>query len=197
MNVETLNVPTDVAHRMWKKYQLHKHNQSKVDADIERIYKAIAAGKLIVNALASIVKAGLSKEMLPKLAIARADAKILYLTNVSTTGACSMISDLRSKMSNTAKSRYVDFPSDSFPGIATDRWNRRALVPHIPPDIRPKRGLQNYHVLWEVEEWELVPPVDPMLLRQLGEDMWLVVGAWDLTPVERAVMEIHKPKEPR
>jgi len=30
--------------------------------------------------------------------------------------------------------------------------------------------------------------VDPYLLRRFGGDAWLVVAAWDLTDVERAVM---------
>jgi hypothetical protein len=34
-----------------------------------------------------------------------------------------------------------------------------------------------------------VPPVDPLLVRRLGEaDLWVVCGAWDLTEVERTVL---------
>ena len=58
----------------------------------------------------------------------------------------------------------------------------------MPVDIRPKRGIENYHVLFEAI-WQPVPPVDPMLVRRLGEaDLWVVVAAWDLTEVERTVL---------
>ena len=61
-------------------------------------------------------------------------------------------------------------------------------MPVIPVHLRPRRGLQNYHVLWEAE-WERIPPRDPMLLRRIGRgDMSLVVAAWDLTEVERAAL---------
>jgi len=61
-------------------------------------------------------------------------------------------------------------------------------VPIIPGYLRPKRGLQNYHILWEAE-WSRGVPVDPYLLRRIGQgDLWLVVAAWELTEVERAAM---------
>jgi len=61
-------------------------------------------------------------------------------------------------------------------------------VPLIPVHLRPKRGLANYHILWEAE-WRRLPPVDPLLIRRLGKgDLWVVVAAWDLTEVERAAI---------
>lgn len=49
------------------------------------------------------------------------------------------------------------------------------------------------HILWEVEVWSdtrLGPQADrdPYLLRYLGGDLWMVLGEWDLTDLERAVM---------
>ena len=60
-------------------------------------------------------------------------------------------------------------------------------MPLIPVHLRPKRGLANYHILWEAE-WTRTYPADPYLLRRFSGDAWLVVAAWDLTDVERAVM---------
>jgi hypothetical protein len=62
------------------------------------------------------------------------------------------------------------------------------VVPLVPIHLRPRRALGAYHILWEAE-WKRVPPVDPMLLRRIGGDIWLVVAAWDLTEVERAAMQ--------
>ena len=61
-------------------------------------------------------------------------------------------------------------------------------MPLVPIDLRPKRGLANYHILWEAI-WQNVPPVDPLLLRRVGPgDLWIVVAAWDLTEVEQAAL---------
>ena len=49
-------------------------------------------------------------------------------------------------------------------------------------------GLHVFHILWEVEKWELTPPRDPALLRWIGGDLWEVVATWDLTQLERAVL---------
>jgi hypothetical protein len=189
MPVETLTLDRSEAHKMWLKYQTHKHYQSPFDAEVERIYKAIANGKVVVNALASIVKAGLGEDRLPKLAIARADERICWLAPRSNGSAS--FSGVRWPNGRTSRDRYFDFPADSFPGIST-RHDASAAMPHIPPDIRPKRGIQNYHVLWEAI-WRPEPPRDPLLLRRVGKtgDFWLVVGAWELTDVERAVMAGH------
>lgn len=189
MNVHPLTIPRDEAVKMWRKYQQHKHHDHPYDAEIEKIYKAIAAGKLVINALSEIVKHGLNDQKLPKLAIARADEKTLYLATRS--NGCQM-SGVRWVNGNTSKTRYFEF-TNCFAGMTAHR-DYKAIVPHIPPDVRPKRGLENYHILWEAE-WTYEPPVDPMLLRRLGKtgDIWLVVAAWDLTDVERAVMAMHKP----
>jgi hypothetical protein len=54
--------------------------------------------------------------------------------------------------------------------------------------VRPRRGIENHHVLWEAI-WQPAPPVDPMLPRRIGEaDLWVVCAAWELTEVERAVL---------
>lgn len=61
-------------------------------------------------------------------------------------------------------------------------------MPLILIEHRPKRGLANYHVLWEAE-WPKVPPVHPILLRRIGvADLWVVSAAWDLIPVEQAAL---------
>jgi hypothetical protein len=83
---------------------------------------------------------------------------------------------------------YIDFKAGSFPAGTRARRAAEAITPLIPVDIRPKRGIENYHVLFEAV-WRPVPPVDPMLLRRIGEaDLWVVCAAWELTDIERAVL---------
>lgn len=184
MDTEVIEVDRTEAHRMWQKYQTHKHHQTPIDAEIEHIYRTIAKGKLVIRALASIITAGVDTKGMPKLALARADATVCHCW-VNNDGSARM-SDSAWINGRTAKSRFFNFQAGSFNG----RGHRsgKAIVPHVPPDIRPARGIQNYHILFEAV-WEPIPPVDPLLLRRIGKgDTWLVVGVWELTDVERAAM---------
>ena len=188
MHTEPVVIGRAEAHKLWQKYQTHKHYQNPMDAEIERIYKEISKGKLVIRALASVVSAGVDAEGMPALAIARADSAKCFL-NLWSDGSARMATT-EWVNGRTAATNTFGFPAGSFPDNRKINGRRHAvaLTPHIPPDIRPRRGLANYHILWEAE-WHMRPPVDPMLLRRIGKgDLWLVVGAWDLTPVERAAM---------
>jgi hypothetical protein len=130
----------------------------------------------------------------PKLALCRADA-VSCTAQMSHDGSCTMTADntrVRFRHHNwqAIPSRSVmSWVSGSFPPpLQRGRWRATALVPAPPIYLRPKRGLANYHVLWEAE-WSKLPPHDPLLLRRIGAgDLWLVVAQWDLTPIERAAL---------
>jgi hypothetical protein len=195
MDTERIVLDRAEAEKLWRKYKEHANYSSPIDYEIARAYQLLAKGKLIIRALESIVAAGVNEDGLPKLAIAGATAKACFLER-HVNGGCTM----KSSANWRAKSNSYDwragsftFPADSFPW-AWDRKSRvyrsehKATLPIIPAYLRPKRGLQNYHVLWEAE-WEPLPPRDPWLLRRIGKaDLWLVVAQWDLTEVERAAL---------
>jgi hypothetical protein len=185
MNVDQLKFEPEQARELWKKYQSHRVHQNPADAEIAAIYKRIAQGKTVIRAFASIAAAGVNAQGLPKLAIARADQPLCYLHHTDNTAVFSpqrwfWHSD------RTSRSKLLRVPWEGFT-MPRDKSTYEAQVPLIPVHLRPKRGLQNYHILWEAE-WTKRYPVDPFLLRRFGGDAWLVVAAWDLTEVERAVM---------
>lgn len=64
----------------------------------------------------------------------------------------------------------------------------RARVPLVPPSVRPKASLDKYVILWEAD-WKTAPR-DPYLLRRLTQDLFVVLAQWDLTEVERTVLEM-------
>lgn len=75
------------------------------------------------------------------------------------------------------------------PNPRTRKSRGRTMIPLIPPQHRPKpRRLRHCHILWEVDEWELVPPRDPALLRHVRGDLWAVLAVWNLTDLERHVL---------
>jgi len=184
MKVEALSMDADRARDLWRKYQSHRVHQTPADAEIAAIYQRIAQGKTVIRALESIRLAGMNEQGLPKLAIARADMTECHL-NFNTDSARFGEQWARS---NGSRSKNITVEWPGIPQPTKRQWRYIAQVPIIPVHLRPKRGLQNYHILWEAE-WTKRSPVDPYLLRRFGGDAWLVVAAWDLTEVERAVMQ--------
>ena len=182
MKVERLKMDPEKARELWRKYQAHVAGQTKADQEIAAVYKRLAQGRTVIRALASIRAAGVTEEGYPRLAIARADEPVVQ---------CRVnpqwnVWQFEPRTYARSRSRVIEV---RIPEGATQpkQWRRlESDVPIVPVHLRPKRGLQNYHVLFEAT-WRDYP-IDPYLLRRLGSDAWLVVAAWDLTTVERAVM---------
>jgi hypothetical protein len=65
-----------------------------------------------------------------------------------------------------------------------------ARVPIVPPRFIPNGSMKGYYILWEVDHWdEITPPKrDPMLLKRINANAFVVIAAWDLTDVERAIL---------
>jgi len=187
--METLPVTIDRerAAELYRAYQVHQHYEKPIDEEIRRTYRLIAQGRVIIQALESIKLAGRNDEGWPKLAIARADQKSQWCT-LHSDGSATMQPSAWFRRSRGISKVAFSWPAGAFPQPARGNWRAEAMVPLIPLPLRPKRGLQNYHVLWE-SEWTGKVPFDPMLLRRIGRaDLWLVVAAWDLTEVERAAL---------
>lgn len=176
MNVQTLEYDRDKAAEMVKVYREHKSAQTDVDAELERIYYHISRGRKVIAALRSIVAAGLGPDGLPKLAIVRADMTLCECTvfsrEIVLNGKCTRAVGTGNRISISA--------------LGGEYKRGAAIVPMIPIRLRPKASLHNYHILWEAD-WKQVP-VDPMLLRRIGKDSWVVLAAWDLTELERSVL---------
>lgn len=177
MNVEKLQMDKDQARDLWRRYQESRDGMTPNDRAIAAIYKRIAQGRLVIRALASITAAGVGADALPKLAIMRADQKKVQCINWNDS------IQFRTPDWHRAKDCNFSLP---MPGAKTSTRYRIADVPLIPIHLRPRKAIEKYHVLWEAD-WNQYP-TDPYLLRRFGADAWLVVAAWDLTDVERAVM---------
>lgn len=201
MDVQHVEIDRDKARELYREYKKAAHYSKPLDREIQRGYQLLAQGRLIIRALESVKSAGVKLEGadagFPKLALCRADAFSCSI-EIEPSGAGVMhASDTtprsRRRWGGTLdvyQSRSVfTFPAGSF--VAPDkhrRWRGQALVPTPPLNLRPKRGLASYHVLWEAE-WTKIVPHDPMLLRRLGiSDMWVVVAMWELTAIEKVAL---------
>jgi len=180
-----VTISADAARDLWRAYQKHRHYSTPIDREVMAAYQKLAQGKLVIKALESIRTAGADERGLPKLAIARADAKTMRLTMYGD-GSAAMFTGTGQTRRNTLSTVRFDFPANTFPRA---NWKQfEAIVPMVPLHLRPKRAMQAYHVLFEAE-WSKAVPVDPFLIRRLGAgDLWLVCGMWDLTEVERAAL---------
>lgn len=203
---EVVTMPKDEALKAYNIYaQAVRRSRSAADRAIASAYKALSEGKGIINIAAAIKKAGIDNATsLPLLAIVRADEKLCYFRRVGVStaglyGATQQLAQRRNRNMQNARRQFEapegTFPSwhDMNPGKSSPRgfWDvHRAPVPPIPPAYRPADAYSKYMILWHVEKWEMVAPVDPMLLRPLtgGVGLAVVVAHWDLTPIERMVM---------
>ena len=142
---------------------------------------------MIIQALESVRLAGVRDDGFPKLAIARADQTNQFGI-VHSDGSATMTPRRWGRRRNDTRLSFY-WPAGSFPGRPSQRsWQGEALVPLIPLPLRPKRALENYHILWEAQ-WSRAVPHDPILMRRLGKgDLWLVLCQWDLSEVERATL---------
>lgn len=182
MQVHPVKIDRGKARELYRTYQQHRERHTPADREIAAIYRRIAQGQTVIRAFDSIRAAGLNEEGLPRLALARADEKFCEcrVQNEGTQGIATF------EPRDYARSRNRKFQVSGFAGPV--EWKKaEAIVPLIPVHLRPTFALSNYHILWEAE-WSRIYPMDPYLLRRFGGDAWLVVAAWDLTEVERAVM---------
>jgi hypothetical protein len=179
------------------------------DEILMRSYRAIAQGMRIINVADVIRKGGFDfKQKLPLLAIGGADWKWAHLhsqRNRITFGESHWLewdynTGVFKQRTRGASYRNISFLNTGFPSEYTnEEWRKgnglpringtpRALVPSIPPHLRPEGDLSEYQILWEAK-WELTAPADPILLQHIAGNMYSVLAQWDMTPLEQQVLE--------
>jgi hypothetical protein len=180
-----------------------KLNRNSEDQALAEGYKALMEGKRLIQLMPTLKAGGTttievtqswSRDTfvltVPRLAYCRADAKIAWTFGVNRDGGCEITADRRPReLHSRNRADRSPIPDGTFEPGRTGGPNVRAIVPNVPPRLRPKRGLQLYTLLWEAT-WAPDPtaPEDPALLRKLGGDLYIVLGTWDLTPLEQAVL---------
>ena len=176
----------------WKEYCKVLKENTIDDKEYMRYYKTLknslyylSKGKMILDLTESMRLAGLNEKGQPRLAIVRADAPKCYFDwNYGT-------ARFAAKSWGNSKSELFSFDRAVF-GV-TNRPNTddvSAPTPKIPARFLPKNGLWNYFILWEVDEWTLESPKDPMLLKPLtgSDNLFVVLAHWELTELERSVL---------
>lgn len=195
MKIESISIPKEEAQKEWKEYnKILKERQEKYLKDMKNLYYHLKEGRKVLDIYKVFKDAGVSDAGFPKMAISLADKKTVYfLEDAKGSGRFSY----DSWRGEWYKSDVL-LPSNTFPekrdekGVPLDSYKLKTLhttVPIVPARYLPKGKLENYYILWEVETWEeIIPPKDPILLRRINDNMFVVLAFWDLTPLERAII---------
>jgi hypothetical protein len=214
MEIEQLAISKQKAE---KEYQTYKEelqlSKTQFNLDMKALYAHMRHGGKVIDVWESMKLAGLNKDGDPRLAIVRADSSKVrfqrrinqrYTTLNGQTGYLDLINEggafyFQKKNGKWSPNWEIDvkIPNGFFP-----EWPKKqdgqyikrqveTVTPIIPARLmNPLRShkLKNYYILWEVDEWKLIPPKDPMLLKKVTPNMFLILAHWDLSPLERAVI---------
>ena len=210
MQLEQITMDRNEARKAFLEYRASVREQhDPEDEQIMQGYRALARGQQLIR-LSETIKAGGLREfiydtklwdgrlrrksrMVPNIAVARANAKMCWTFGIDERGRIEIrtkydINERNNRDRITVKGFTGEYP-ELAPRRETYSPDIRAIVPNVPPPLRPKVSLSNYHVLFEAE-WgtDPLPPVDPALLKHVAGDLYAVVAVWDLTELERAVL---------
>jgi hypothetical protein len=172
--------------------------QRALDEAAELGFAALAAGKRVLNVHTALSYANLFQEGphqgLPRLAIARADANRVNYRFMN--DRAEFTSQWESNWGNRkrAETSFRSFSSliwnfqEAVRPFNGRRWQYTAIVPTIPPGVRPRYARLAHHlILWEAD-WERAPR-DPYLLKYLAGHMYTIEAEWDLTDLERGLLD--------
>jgi hypothetical protein len=197
MDVETVSMPENEAEKLYDEYlEAVKTRKEKYVEDLKNVYRALKNGKKVIDIYKAFKDTGLRDDGNPKLAISQADKKTVnFRKEIGGAGFFSATASWQEHVvdvrlpANTfaewknAKGVIVTWASDI---TARDVSTR---VPIIPAHLMPQGKLDNYYILWQVDEWtNMTSARDPFLLRRINANTFIVYAEWDLTPVEQIVM---------
>jgi len=180
MNVPTIVVLPGVATEKLNEYKTVLKTQRRVeDVEMRRMYKAAASGKPIIDVSRVWKETGL-KDSYPRIALARAEWKECHFSKWD--------KEFRdSARSLRAREHWIRIPNDAWDWQQVAQRDAMTPVPFMPPSVRPKRWLQSYHILFEVEKWTKYP-ADPFLLKHITGWLFVVEAEWELTELERSLL---------
>lgn len=217
MDLQETVIDEETARVKFREYRTAvRRTRDAEDEAIMRGYREVVRGHGVISLTATLRAAGRDDEGLPRLAVCRADAKkcwleqctyggfVIYTTRRTRDGrAPNNRRDVRQFSAGTLptleppEGRDLTSTVISYPSREGRVWHSiyapryLSIVPSVPPALRPGPALGNYDILWEVDKWRLdpTPPTDPALIKHIGGDLFAVMAVWDLTDLERLVLQ--------
>lgn len=178
MQVDELSMVKEKAEEEFKKYsEVAIKKLRKEQKLIKQVYNYLRKGKRIIDLNRSFEIAGLNELGQPKLAIARADwEKVTIVRNYD---------KIIFKEEDWSRKENITISNTIFEKC--NFYKLETPLPYVPPYISiydPKK----FYILWEVEGWKKIQPRDPILLKKISNNFYLVCNFWNLTEIERKIM---------
>lgn len=213
MELSTIEMEKNEAKEAFQQYRAAvKERHNAEDEQIMRVYRELARGRQVIRLSEAVQNGGTTslwgrdwqkrkvRYDVPMIAVARANREFVWTPGIAPDGGFSMSSKRYPHHNNTFD--WIRMAAGTFPADEErsqfGSWSPsiRAIIPTIPPPLRPVAHLRNYHILWEAK-WGIDPPPpgDPALLKQISGDLFAVLAIWDLTEVEQAVLAGRTPSE--
>ena len=196
MDITTVSMPEDDAEKAYDDYlEAVKTRKEKYLEELKKVYHALKNGKKVIDIFEGFKATSVGEDGNPKLAIAPAHQRKVRFHKES--GGAGVFSEderwYREKVID------VRLPSQTFAEWETEKnergWvsikNQEVVtnVPLVPAHLLPEGKLENYYLLWEVDEWRVIAKaVDPFLLKRINANTFIVLAEWDVTEVEQIVM---------
>lgn len=210
MDIKKIQMPKEKAKAEWKIYnQLIKKRHDKYLEDMKKCMYQLSQGRALIDINKVMEKAGVTKNYQPKMAIARADWKKCHFHKKDSG---------RGFFSGNQKSWFtksdgdIDLPPETFVQwlrgtekvnlskggqgdlVRPQEWaipkaQIKTKTPIIPAQLMPEGKLSEYYILWEVDRWEELPKQDdPLLLKRITENLFVILSAWDVTELEQSII---------
>lgn len=201
--IELLKETKKKAETKYQEYlEAHRDRKGRIYTELKQVYGHMRHGRALIDIVQAMRDTGLREDGWPRIAIVRADYDTSYFVKMANGGGFfTGTEEVANWRGGQGSQRYstrkedVALPHETFSG--GEEWGSvpwrdsraRTVAPHIPPKFIPDHDFRNYYLLWEAEEWSRpVPPKDPMLLKRVNNTAFVVLSSWDLTEVERAVL---------
>lgn len=196
MKVTTVSMVEKEAKEVYESYrEVVKTRKEKYLKELKKVYHALKLGKKVIDIYDAFKDTGIGEDGNPKLAIAQAHKKEIFFRKEVRGGGIfndggwkELVVDVRLPAETFAewKNEKGKVATGGF-DIANKEISTK--VPIIPAHLMPKGKLEGYYLLWEVDEWKPIAKAqDPFLLKRVNANVFIVLAAWDLTPVEQMVM---------
>lgn len=192
--IKTIKMPKEQAKEEWKKYcEVLKTRKEKYLKVMKDAHYQMKEGNELIDIYKVMKKAGLNENNEPRLAIARADiSKVTFCKTDEGCGNFEMGGASKDDVNLPQKIFGVHWKRED--GAADNSWrieNKRirTKVPVVPIELLPNGDLSNYYILWESTEWEELPETkDPFLMKRISENLFAILGSWDLTELEQSII---------
>jgi len=205
VDLKPLTMDAESAQAMYDEYRALGDRTNEDDQAIVTMLREVQKGRQLIDLDVAIPGGGHDELGRPKLAASRGDqleVKMVrgrrwrYVDGKHTArqdGDLSFLPANREAYEHIAANARFDFPADRFEDWPEVPREWFAMVPPVPPRLRPRGALSRYAIVWEVDEWSArsktaPPPVDPALLRHIMGSLYAVIAVWDLTAIERLVL---------